>query len=70
MTVNKKKIDKSASWLREELAKTNQAKAFGKLEQAAGLFAIAAHYDKRKKLIVPFIRASRLPKDWRRSLRL
>ena len=51
MTVNKKKIDKSASWLREELAKTNQAKAFGKLEQAAGLFAIAAHYDKRKKLL-------------------
>jgi len=52
MIVNKKKIDKSASWLREELAKTNQAKAFGKLEQAAGLFAITAHFDKRKKLIV------------------
>ncbi|NBX99374.1 MAG: hypothetical protein EBQ83_04280 [Burkholderiaceae bacterium] len=29
-----------------------KAKAFGKLEQAAGLFAITAHYDKRKKLIV------------------
>lgn len=38
-------------WVKQELAKADEAVARGKLEQAAQPRAIAAHYDARKKVV-------------------
>ena len=39
-------------WVKQELAKADEALARGKLEQAAQPRATAAHYDARKKVVV------------------